>query len=729
MSSIRNEHTPWSVLSLLLYLWLILAFLIAWGMPHVNEDLFVALRNGSLAWHGKLTAPDDTSFTREGRIFVNKAWLSNIVLYLSYQSAREFGPVLVKGLLLGGCIVLLFVRCSALGITQGVSLVALTLGTLALAPFLGLRAENFGMFCLVLMGTMVNGPSSWGRWRQTGSIAAVVLWANCHATFVIGFGFLVLRTLLDLLYARNLLSGFGHSKPLPKDGQEDESHVHNAASGGESDGREVSYKPDFWGWLITTILAAVITAIANPYGLSYLEIPVSRFTQWQHVIQWGDYLPLLHMPSIFQDRLFKAFCVLPFLALLMIVVALFLFLVATLGLKGAFRSFMSRNPRIDPLMECAVALMMLPLVFKWQRLVIFAAPAMIPVLAMLLRSSLAVLRERCLVMESPNDEKKKRRVAVISASAGLVVLMMVFFTSVVRLYLPGNPTSPTLVERPLIGRLMSSHLVADQAVEFMRRNRITGRVFATFQLADYLLFRLDGIKVFFDLRAHAAYDFQTFDEYFSVIETGPNDVERTLELLNKWQVDVLVLDTMVERRASTLAVELMGSRQWGCIYKDEWIFILVPTDSARFGPMIQSANLDPLWYGNPETKIVSEAFLFFFQKGSLSRELVDGLKSVVRNRPDPEIYNLIVSAVNGRNRCLTASTKTFLESEMDRLLQSDYMVAGGVTYTLASLSHIAGVLEANEALCSGSRAVGVYEEVRSQTQNTIKRLQGEYSMF
>ncbi len=729
MPSTATEKPTNALLYVLLFLGLAVSFLIAWGMPHVNEDLFVALRNGSAAWHGKLTAPDDTSFTRAGQIFVNKAWLSNIVLYLSYQSARALGPVLMKGLLFAGCLVLLFFRCSALGITRGISLVALTAGSLALAPFLGLRAENFGMFCMVLLGSMINGPASWGRWRQVGAIAAIVLWANCHATFVLGFAFLGMRVLLDLLYRINVFPSFEPSADLSQNHPNGKCGASLAKSRSACDRPYASYEPDFWGWLLAFILAVIVTAFANPYGPSYIEIPFSRFTQWQNVIQWGDYLPLLHLPSIFQDRLFKPFCVLPFLALLMLMITLFLFLAATLGLKGALHSHRSREERIDPFMESAMALMMLPLVFKWQRLIIFAAPAMMPLLAILMRASLSVLRERIAGRSSPDDARKERRARAIGAWVWLAVLVGIFYTSVVRLYLPGNPTSPTLAERPLIGRLMSSHLIADPAVEFMRRNDIKGRVFATFQLADYLLFRLKGIKVFFDLRAHAAYDFRIFDEYFSIIETGPGEIGRTSAILKKWNVDVLVLDTLVERRSYNLAAELMKTRQWGCIYKDEWIFILAPTDSERFGPMIRNTNLSPLWYGDPETRIVAEALLAVFQGGSLSPALIEGLKSVVRRRPDPELYSLIVEALNGQDRCLAKPAKTFLESEMNRLAATDYMVAGGVTYTLASLSRIARMLAANEAFCGMGQVVGAYETLRTSTDNKINILLGRYSMF
>lgn len=729
MPSTANEKSTNNLLHVVLFLGLALSFLVAWGMPHVNEDLFMALRYGSTAWHGQLTAPDDSSFTREVKIFVNRSWLSNIVLYLSYQSARELGPVLMKGLLFAGCPVLLFFRCSSLGVTRGMSLAAMTLGTLALAPFLGLRAENFGMLCMVLIGSLVNGPASWGRRRQMGAIAAIVLWANCHGTFVIGFGFLGLRVLLELLYRMNLLPRHDLTDLSPEVSQEGRGGESAAESRGPLRQSQASPVSDFSGWLVTLILAVVVTAFANPYGPSYMEIHFSKLTQWQSVIQWGDYLPLLHLPSILQDRLFKPFCVLPFLALLMIVVTLFLFLAATLGLKGALGSLRSKEARIDPFMESAMALMMLPLVFKWQRLIIFAAPAMIPLLAILMRAALSVLRERIAGRASPADARKERRARIIGAWVWLAVLVGVFYTSVVRLYLPGNPTAPNLVERPLIGRLMTSHLIADPAVEFMRRNDIKGRVFATFQLADYLLFRLKGIKVFFDLRAHAAYDFQILDEYFSVIETGSGDIGRAPAILKKWNVDVLILDTLVERRSYNLAIDLMKSRQWGCIYKDEWIFMLAPADSKQFGPMIRSADLGWLWYGNPETKIESEAFLSVFQEGSLSAGLIDSLKAVVRRRPDPDIYTLLVGALNGRNRCLTAPAKGFLESEMNRLMGSDYMVAGGVTYTLASLSRIAGMLETNEALCGGGQRVGIYEQLRIETERKIRALQSRYSMF
>jgi hypothetical protein len=689
----------WTRIFLLLAL--TIAFLMAWAMPRVNEDLFVALRSGRNVVEGRLTAPDETSFTAGGKIFVERAWISNAIYYESFTAVGDAGPVLLKGLLLTLCLGIAYWRCRGVGASSDVSLTAVTLGTLSLATFLGIRAENFGMLYIAAMAAVVNGPRSWGRWRQVGSVIVLGLWSNSHGTFVLGFGFIGLRALLDAAYRLRFI-------PAPV-------------------GSAESRPGDPLGWAVTLITALLVSAFANPFGPQNLAIPLDKLVGFQTSIRWNDYLPLLDWPSVLQDRFFKPFSVLPFLALIVAFGLLLVGITASLGRRGALATVQSVPASIDPLMELAMAGMMLPLVFKWQRLIIFSAVVMIPSVALVLTLCGRMISLRT----SPGEASRPDGVGTWTAGAGVavVVLSVLFYTSVVRLYLPGNPTSPSRMDRPLVSRLMSSHLAGADAVSFMKENGIRGRIFATFQLADYLLFHLRDIKVFFDLRAHAFYPFEVFDTYFSIIETDARSVQHSLELLKSYQVDFVVLDTLVERRALTLAHELMSTKQWGCIYRDDWVLVLAPRDSERFGPVIRALDLRPLRYPNDDIRLASNVMLHFFQTGTLAGPEIEGLRRLLARHPDPELYSLVVSLMNGRNWCLNAACKKYLQGEMNRLLSQDYMVAGGVPYVLGSLSRIASILEAAETFCGTAEAALMYRRVKEDAENKGAALQAKYSIF
>jgi hypothetical protein len=688
------------------------AFLIAWGMPRVNEDLFVSLRCGGEALSHGLTAPDVSSFTREGQTFVNRGWLSHVLLFWSHSLLEEMGPLLAKGLLLFGCLALLWFRCRSLGITPDVSLLSLTLGVLGLAPFLGIRAENFGMFYFVLMATTVNGPRSWGRWRQVGALSVMILWANSHGTFVLGLGIVGLRILLELVKKTEVLSS---SRTAVR---ANESLPQPAVSCAE--------KPDVLGWTITLGLALCLMAVASPFGLENAKIPFDKLIGYQEDYPWNDYRPLLDWESVFQDRLFKPFSVLPFLAFLGGLGVLGLWLVASRGLRVAVGSLKKFQDRIDPFLEIAIAAMMIPLVFLWQRLILFAALSLIPPLAVLLSVTIEELKNRY-----PDLARGRAQsfFAGVMASAWVLVLAVVLYSSVVRLYLPGNPTSPSRQDRPLVSRMVTSHLVAEEAAEFLKRNAIQGRVFPTFQLADYLLLRVPGIKVFFDLRAHVAYPSEIFREYFAVMHADSRTLAHALRILKQYRVDLVVLDTMLDRRAFVLATELMTSKKWACIYKDDWIFILVPSDSARFEPAIRNIDLGSLWYPSQASRIVSESVLSFFQQGVIPDDLLSKLKSIVRERPDPDLYTLIVSAMNGSAPCLNRECKTFAQDSVANLMRADTGVAGSVPFVLESLSALLSILERSEMLCGSPAQASQYARLRQETIAKSNALLAKFSIF
>jgi hypothetical protein len=206
-------------------------------------------------------------------------------------------------------------------------------------------------------------------------------------------------------------------------------------------------------------------------------------------------------------------------------------------------------------------------------------------------------------------------------------------------------------------------------------------------------------------------------------------VKDTLEVLKSYKVDLVVLDFMLQRRSFVLAQELMRSKEWGCIYKDDWIFILAPKDSKRFGPAIQACDLSSLRYASPEARIVSQSVLSFFQTGRIPAELLESLKGVTRTRPDPDVYTLIVSATSGKWPCLSPDCKAYLIGEMARLAKLSPNVAGGVPFILESLSSIAQTLQTSEMLCGSPAAAAHYSKVKQEIETKISALLSRYSVF
>lgn len=674
---------------------------IAWGMPFANEDLFLALCSGRATLNGQLAAPDQWAFTLEETVWVDQSWLSHLLYYMSFHQLEYMGPVLIKGLLLLACAALLYLYCRSLDITPDISILSVTLGILCLAPFLKIRGENFGMFLFIVMTMLLTSPASWGRWRQLGALVILAVWSNSHGSFMLGFFLIGLRLGVDAVFSvryalsqRSAHSKTGNRLPSQGDGRIES----GAASVADSRPAFIHAGHDVVGWFVTTLLAVGIMAFLNPYGPENLVIPFKQIFAKTVTTQWIDWRPLFHWETFFRNGFFRPVSVLPFVLLMSVTVALLLCLAGMAGIRGAGSLLLSGSARSDRVMALLVPLLLAPLVFRFQRMILFAAPAMVPVVAMLIQGCFAAGTERLAASGKPYPGRHGGPVAAALSFVLLAAVSLVFYKSIVIRHLPDNPLTFLSSEQSLSSRLMSRNFMRSDAARFLRDNHIKGRVFTNVFLSSYLLFNVPDIRVYFDLRVQSVFPDEIVRGYLSVVARRSRDVDSILRLFDRFGIELVVLDTSKSANA-WLADQLMQTMKWGCIYSDEWVIVLADVDSPRLGPIVKSGNLDPLRYDRPETKARSQALLSLFMKGSLEPGLLDRLIRMVKKHPRPEVYSLIISAMNGASPCLNTRTRRFLESEVARLSSANYLVAGGAFTVLKSLLRILVILERNEIMC------------------------------
>jgi hypothetical protein len=291
--------------------------------------------------------------------------------------------------------------------------------------------------------------------------------------------------------------------------------------------------------------------------------------------------------------------------------------------------------------------------------------------------------------------------------------------------LPWNPMYPTSQDRSLASDWMSARLDWVNAAEFLKRNHINGRIFTNEHLSGYLLFNVPNIEVFFDLRAQSAYPDDIIETYFSILGTVPEQLDKTMGILDRAQVSFVVLNAR-EDRSFSVATLLMETKKWGCIYYDKAVLVLARADSERFRGIISSATLDGLWYPNPETKIVTQAVLSRFMTGAVNPELMRSLISTLHDHPDPNVYTLILAVMNGSSDCLSPETQGFLESEANRLAASEYMVPDGYSTILKSLLDILLVLEDNQIRCRSDYSPSKYRPMKNRVISIAKDLAKQY---
>ena len=182
-------------------LWTLLAVLIpvlgATLAPMSTVDLAYQVRVGDLMRaSGSILSTDPLTFTAAGEPWLNQQWGAGLLLSVGYSIGGWAGLALLRALLVGLAVGLVFwtarrglpVRPAAL-----LALCAFVVGIGSLA----LRAQLFGIVCYVLVIALLAGRRE--RPRLAFVVPLVVLaWANLHGSFFLGVGAAGLALLADL---------------------------------------------------------------------------------------------------------------------------------------------------------------------------------------------------------------------------------------------------------------------------------------------------------------------------------------------------------------------------------------------------------------------------------------------------------------------------------------------------------------------------------------------------
>jgi hypothetical protein len=673
---------------------------IALIMPFTNEDLFLGFVAGRAIWNGNLATPDTWSYSVPGSLWIDQSWLSHLTYYLSYLFLDDMGPILIKASLLCAIATILYMRCRLLTVSPGISMLAVTLGILALAPFLKIRAENFGLFYFALLTAFLVGPARWGRWRYLGTIAVLVLWANSHGSFTMGLLIIGLRFFVSLVYALEAKRS--------TDTQFFREHGQDAAL-----------------WAITLAIALIGAAWANPYGPENLTLFFKQLFTESITESWVDWQPLLDVQSVFRRGYFKAFSTRPYLLVLgfTILVWIFLFVISR-NQKSGFRRLLE-SAKSDVFLEILIPLFLAPLVFKFQRMLLFGAVALVPVLGLGMYGVALFAADGFPRAGTFMRNRAGRSLALVLAAAGLLVLGAISYKTAIR-YSAANPLNPSLQSRTVASRLMTNTLSREHAVAFLKDNGINGRVFTNVFLSDYLLFHVPEIQVFFDLRAQSFFPQKVMKAYLSIFDPEPDDVQSVTDVMTAYGTELVIIDTADRPHYFAIATELMRSKSWICIYKDQFLVILAKNDPRRFPFTRDPDELDRLKYVDPRSRILAQAFFSYYTTGKLGQALIGTLQESLTRLPDPEAYTLFADAMQAGSKCLTGDPKRYCESELVRLAQNDAPEPNTALSHIASAVALTNILEDNEKSCGSTEKAARYRKLRLSFLRSLETMKCQY---
>jgi hypothetical protein len=651
-----------------LFVILLLSLAVPLGMKCANEDLFIAMAAGRDVLNGFMGLPDTWSFASSGQIWVNQAWLSGLLFYESYKLLNAWGPFLIKGALIAGITLMLFVRCLWLGAKPAAAISALSLGLLCSAPFTGIRPDNFGVFYAVALTTFLAAPLRLGLLRYLGALVTMLLWANSHGSFMFGLVLLALKVSLsasDLLFR------------------------------GREDRESVSAPLEAGAWGLTLLLSVVGTVAFSPFGLQNLVMPFRQVGSEEWVSSNLDWYPLLNI-SIIEKGWFAPRDVKPFIAALAVAGSMIAII-----FRKAPASFQALRGK--PLLEILTAILSIAMAFRFRRLVFFAA--------LLLTPSMSFLFQVC----ADNISRQLKRTLVPCGIWISALLVSLIFAE--RALIPNLPDDPMLPRMSLPVKQMFWNVAFKDSVEFLRANNISGRILSTAPLSDFLKFHLPAVKVFLDGRAQTIHSLDSLHKYKALLEADPGNrdsIRQSISILKDLGVRLVVLPSNSE--LDGLKESLLISQDWVGVYLDEYSIIFLP----------KTATVSDLKYPNTGAEIGGKALSALTSGSKISAEQMLGLAALAQQKPASWVYYLMAQGASNASGCLAPNVREYFAGEIGRLSKMNYMKTNGAAEILRSTVELAGILEQEQKLCPSTEPALNWAEIADRNAELYSKLSREY---
>jgi len=235
--------------------------------PSVDGDTFWHLRAGTwMLDHGQVLTHDVFSTTRLGQPYINSSWLAQVILALAWRVAGPAGLNLLVAVLVTLAFAFVYRQCEGNVYLKAFGLV---LAAAASAIFWVARPQMASLLLFSVFACVLAEYRWHGRNRLWVLPPLMLLWANLHAGFALGF------LLFSAVLAGQVVSRmFGPARP------------------GVLDWRGI-------GALAATALACAAVVVVNPYGLRLYTVPfqtVSIGVLQDYIQEWQS--PNFHLIAV-----------------------------------------------------------------------------------------------------------------------------------------------------------------------------------------------------------------------------------------------------------------------------------------------------------------------------------------------------------------------------------------------------------------------------------------------
>jgi len=157
----------------------------------IDPDLWWHLQTGQdIVTSRAIPQTDIYSFTKAGSEWVTHEWLSEVLIYLTFQITGWAGLLVVFSTLVALAFYLVYRRCAG---KPYVAAIAVLLAAVASSPLFGIRPQMLTLLLASIFITLLTQYGAGGPARRLyWMVPMMLLWVNLHAGYALGLGLLVL---------------------------------------------------------------------------------------------------------------------------------------------------------------------------------------------------------------------------------------------------------------------------------------------------------------------------------------------------------------------------------------------------------------------------------------------------------------------------------------------------------------------------------------------------------
>lgn len=155
-----------------------------------DADMWWHLRTGDVIVNEGIPRQDLFSFTVPGNEWITHEWLSEVIMWLTYQAGGLTGLMLMFAGLVAAAYLLIYWRCEG---KPYLAAFVVLLAVLASAPLWGVRPQVFNILFTAMFVFLVEGYKDDKIGRRTLLLIPVftIIWANLHSGYLLGIVLLV----------------------------------------------------------------------------------------------------------------------------------------------------------------------------------------------------------------------------------------------------------------------------------------------------------------------------------------------------------------------------------------------------------------------------------------------------------------------------------------------------------------------------------------------------------